>query len=439
MLPKLRSKLPGEKLNKMSAFTEKVRLISADSVLKRRVFITLGILVLTRVLASVPIPGIDALRLQSLFEGSQFLSLLNMFSGGGLANLSIVMLGVGPYITASIVMQLMTVMVPKLKAMYQEEGEAGRRRFAQYSRLLTIPLAFIQGYAFIVLLQRQGILPSLTLGGLLIDVLVIVAGSVLLMWLGELISEFGAGNGVSLIIFAGIIATMPATVSQLLFTFDPSLLPIYVTGLAVALLVIFGVVVINEAERPIPITYAKQVRGNRTYGGVSTYLPLRLNQAGVIPIIFALSILLFPQMILEFLANSNTASVREVASSVLSMFTNMWVYASAYFVLVFLFTYFYTAVTFDPDSVASNLHKSGAFIPGVRPGQSTSEYIAKILTRLTLVGAVFLGFIAVLPLILQSLTGIQALAIGGTALLIVVSVVIDLVKKIDAQVSVREY
>lgn len=423
----------------MSVFTEKVSLILSDSTLKRRILITLGILVLTRVLASIPIPGIDALRLQSLFEGSQFLSLLNIFSGGGLASLSIVMLGVGPYITASIVMQLLTVMSPKLKALYQEEGEAGRKRFAQYSRLLTVPLAFIQGYAFIMLLQGQGILPQLSLSALLLDVLVIVAGSVLLMWLGELISEFGAGNGVSLIIFAGIIATMPATVSQLLFTFEPSLLPIYVTGLAVALLVIFGVVVVNEAERPIPITYAKQVRGNRTYGGVSTYLPLRLNQAGVIPIIFALSILLFPQMILEFLSTSSISAVGGASVTLLGFFTNPWIYASTYFILVFLFTYFYTAVTFDPDSVATNLQKSGAFIPGVRPGTPTADYITRILTRLTLVGATFLGFIAVLPLILQSLTGIQALAIGGTALLIVVSVVIDLVKKVDAQVSVREY
>jgi preprotein translocase subunit SecY len=423
----------------MSVFTEKVRLIFGDRTLKNRILMTLGILLLTRVLASIPIPGIDALRLQSLFEGSQFLSLLNIFSGGGLANLSIVMLGVGPYITASIVMQLMTVMVPKLKALQQEEGEVGRKRFAQYSRMLTVPLAFIQGYAFIMLLQSQGILPPLSLGVMLMDILVIVAGSMLLMWLGELISEFGVGNGISLIIFAGIVATMPATISQLIFTFEPSLLPIYVTGLAVALLVIFGVVVVNEAERPIPITYAKQVRGNRTYGGLTTYLPLRLNQAGVIPIIFALSILLFPQMILEFLSNANIGAVRDASVFILSILGNTWIYASLYFVLVFLFTYFYTAVTFDPDSVATNLQKSGAFIPGVRPGHPTADYITRILTRLTLVGATFLGSIAVLPLILQSLTGIQALAIGGTALLIVVSVVIDLVKKIDAQVSVREY
>ena len=423
----------------MSKITEKLKLIFSDESLRKRILFVFGILALSRLLAIIPIPGIDAMRLQSLFAGSEFLNLINIFSGGGLSNLSIIMLGVGPYISASIIMQLMTVMIPKLKAMYQEEGEAGRRRFAQYSRLLTIPLAIVQGYAFIKLLQGQGVLPPLSLDILIVDILVIVAGSILLMWLGELITEFGIGNGVSLIIFAGIVSQLPTTVSQLIFTFDVSQLPIYLVGLVVALIVIFGVVVVTEAERPIPITYAKQVRGERTYGGLSTYLPLRVNQAGVIPIIFALSILLFPQMIFQFLSQSAVTMVASVSDFILSLLTNNWFYTSAYFVLVVLFTYFYTAVTFDPDSISTNLQKSGAFISGVRPGEATAEYISRIITRLTLVGALFLGVIAILPLVLRSLTGIQALAIGGTALLIVVSVVIDLIKKIDAQVSAREY
>ncbi|MDP3763077.1 MAG: preprotein translocase subunit SecY [bacterium] len=423
----------------MSKFSEKLKLIFGDKSLRGRILFVLGILAVSRLLAVIPIPGIDTLRLQNLFAGSEFLNLLNLFSGGGLSNLSIVMLGVGPYITGSIIMQLMTVMVPKLKALYQEEGEAGRRRFAQYSRLLTVPLAIVQGYAFIKLLQGQNILPPLALYVFLVDILVIVAGSVLLMWLGELITEFGVGNGVSLIIFAGIVSQLPTTVSQLVFTFDPAQLPIYLIGLIIVLLVILGVVIVTEAERPIPITYAKQVRGAKSYGGLSTYLPLRVNQAGVIPIIFALSILLFPQMIFQFLSQSSVAVIASISGFALTMLSNTWFYTSAYFVLVFLFTYFYTAVTFDPDSIATNLQKSGAFVPGVRPGEATSEYISRVLTRLTLIGALFLGVIAVLPLILRSLTGIQALSIGGTALLIVVSVVIDLVKKIDAQVSVREY
>ena len=423
----------------MNQFFDKVRLVFSDETLRRRILVVLGLLIITRALAIIPIPGIDALRLESLLSGSEFLNLLNLFSGGGLSNLSIVMLGVGPYITASIIMQLMTIMSPSIKAMHQEEGEAGRRRFAQYTRLLTVPLAIIQGYAFIKLLQGQGVLPPLPFNTLVIDIIIIVAGSMLLTWIGELISEFGIGNGVSLIIFAGIVSTLPGMASQLLFTYDPSQLPIYLAGLVISLLVIWGVVVVTEAERPIPITYAKQVRGGRTFGGVSTYLPLRINQAGVIPIIFALSILLFPQMIFQFLTQSTIAGVASFASSALALLSNNWFYTSVYFVLVVLFTYFYTAVTFDPDNVSTNLQKSGAFISGVRPGLSTADYISRVLTRLTLVGALFLGLIAILPLILRSVTGIQSLAIGGTGLLIVVSVIIDLIKKIDAQVSAREY
>ena len=423
----------------MSKFFEKLRLIFADNTLRKRIGFVALFLIITRVLALIPIPGIDTLRLESLLSGSEFLNLLNLFSGGGLANLSIVMLGVGPYITASIIMQLMTVMSPKIKAMTQEEGEAGRKRFSQYSRMLSVPLAFIQGYAFIKLLQGQGVLPQLSLGTIALDLVIIVAGSLLLMWIGELISEFGIGNGVSLIIFAGIVTQLPAAISQLIFTYDVSQLPIYLAGLVVTLLVIFGVVYVTEAERPIPVTYSKQVRGGRTYGGVSTYLPLRVNQAGVIPIIFALSILLFPQMIFQYLAQSSVAILASVSTTALALLANNWFYTAAYFVLVVLFTYFYTAVTFDPDQISTNLQKSGAFIPGVRPGLSTADYLSRVLTRLTLVGALFLGVIAILPLVLRSITGIQSLAIGGTALLIVVSVVIDLVKKVDAQLSAKEY
>jgi preprotein translocase subunit SecY len=423
----------------MSQLFTKIGLVFGDPTLRKRIFFVLGVLIITRILAIIPIPGIDTLRLESYFASNEFLSVLNLFSGGGLETLSIVMLGVGPYITGSIIMQLLSMMIPQLKALYQEEGDAGRKRFAQYSRMLTVPLALIQGYAFIRLLQGQGVLGPLSFSELALDLIIIVAGSMLLMWLGELISEFGIGNGVSLIIFAGIVSKLPSTIGQLAFTFDPSQIPIYIASAAAILLVILGVVVVTEAERPIPVTYAKQVRGGTTYGGMSTYLPLRINQAGVIPIIFALSILMFPQMILQFLTSAKVEAVQSVSRTLLNILNNQWFYAIAYFILVVLFTYFYTAVTFDPDQTATNLQKNGAFIPGVRPGLSTADYISRILTRLTLVGALFLGFIAVLPLIIRGLTGIQSLAIGGTALLIVVSVVIDLVKKVDAQVSVREY
>lgn len=420
-------------------FLSKLSLIVRDGTLRKRILFVVAALVLFRVLAAIPIPGIDITQLEAFFTNNQFLGLLNVFSGGGLANLSIVMLGVGPYITASIIMQLLTIMSPKLKALYQEEGEAGRARFSQYSRLLTLPLALVQGFSFYILLQRQGIVADVDLFNTLTNVFIIAAGSILLMWIGELISEFGIGNGVSLIIFAGIVASLPSTVSQLIFAFDISQLPLYLGFILVGILITAGVVVVTEAERPIPITYARRVRGMKVYGGLSTYLPLRVNQAGVIPIIFALSFLLFPQMVFGFLSQLNIAYVSAAATAIVNGLSNQLLYGSLYFLLVFLFTYFYTAVTFDPEQTSKNLQKSGAFIPGVRPGGRTSEYLGKILTRLTLVGALFLGIIAVLPLGMQALTGITALAIGGTALLIAVSVVLDLVKKVDAQISMREY
>lgn len=408
--------------------------------LRRRILFTLVGLALFRLLASVPIPGINTFELARFLSNNQLFGLINVFSGGGLSNLSIVMLGVGPYITASIIMQLSTFVSDRLKRMYQEEGDAGRKKFSQYSRILSIPLAVLQAIPFLILLQKQGVIGEMSTFTLAINVIVITAGSVLLMWLGELITEFGIGNGVSLIIFSGIVASIPSTLAQTLYSFDQSQIPMYLAFLALALFTIYAVVFITEAERPIPVTYAKRMRGNKVYGGVSTYLPLRLNQAGVIPIIFALSLLLFPQMILNFLSSSvSNPTFLTLIQKTLALLANNWVYAGLYFVLVFLFTYFYTAVTFDPKQISENLQKNGAFIPGVRPGVSTAEHIGKVVTRITLVGALFLGLIAVLPLIIRALSGIQSLAIGGTALLIVVSVVIDLVKKVDAQIAMREY
>jgi preprotein translocase subunit SecY len=421
------------------AFLRKSRLIIEDEILRTRILFVLGALVVFRLLAAIPIPGIDAAQLSSFLNNNQFLGLLNVFSGGGFSNLSIVMLGVGPYITASIVMQLMTILIPKLKEMYQEEGDAGRMRFMQYSRYLTIPLAFIQGFGFLLLLRQNGILPELTLLSTVTNVLVVAAGSMLLMWIGEIITEYGVGNGVSLLIFAGIVSRLPRDISQFIFSFDPAQLPAYLAFAAAGAAIIAGVVFISEAERPIPVTYARRVRGMKVLGGISTYLPLRVNQAGVIPIIFALSILLFPQMIATFLSKSAIAAVAAAASAVVSALANQWVYGISYFFLVFVFTYFYTAITFEPHQVAKNLQKNGAFIPGVRPGEMTAEYLGNIITRITLVGALFLGSLAVLPLILRGITGITAITIGGTALLIVVSVVLDIVKKVDAQTSIREY
>ncbi|HMP67507.1 MAG TPA: preprotein translocase subunit SecY [Candidatus Paceibacterota bacterium] len=423
----------------LSSFFNKIKLIIKDKNLSKKILFVLGALVVFRLFASIPIPGIDQFALRSFLDNNQFFGLLDIFSGGGLSGLSIVMLGVSPYITSSIIMQLSTIMSPKLKALYHENGEAGRKKFMQYSRLLTLPIAVIQAFGFLMLLQQQGIVYELSSLQLITNIITITAGSMLLMFVGELITEFGIGNGVSLIIFSGIVAGLPTALQQTIFAFDVSMIPTYVAFVVIGLAIILGVVVITESERPIPITYAKQIRGNRQYGGVSTYLPLRVNMAGVIPIIFALSILLLPQMITNFLSASSNATVQAVSLAVNNFLTNQLFYGITYFLLVFLFTYFYTAVTFDPNSIATNLQKSGAFIPGVRPGESTSLHIGHVLTRITFVGASFLGIIAVLPIIAQSISGITSLTIGGTALLIAVSVVIDLIKKIDSQISMKEY
>ena len=423
----------------METVWNKIRAIFTDKALRNRVLFVLGALVLFRLLSIIPVPGIDHAKLQTFINNNQFLGVLNVFSGGGLSKLSILMLGVGPYITSSIIMQLLTIMSPKLKALYQEDGEIGRKKFTQWSRVITVPLALIQGFSLLMLLSRQGIIVDTSAFSFISNLAIITAGAMLIMWIGELVSEFGIGNGMSLLIFAGIVANIPTEISQFLFTFNVANLPLYILFVAIGALIIAGVVVVTEAERPIPVTYAKQVRGERVAGGTQTYLPLRVNQAGVIPIIFALSILLFPQLIGNFLANSSHAVLLSISKALLWFVANTWLYSLFYFIFVFLFTYFYTAVTFDPDQLASNLQKNGAFIPGIRPGDATRDYIAKVLNRITMMGAVFLGLIAVFPLIMRAVTGITAFAIGGTALLIVVSVVLDLIKKVEAQLSMREY
>jgi preprotein translocase subunit SecY len=421
----------------MSHFLRKLKIAFTEPAIRNRILFVLGALVVFRLLAAIPIPGVDRIVLEQFFASNEFLGLLNIFSGGGLANLSIVMLGVGPFITASIIMQLMTVMSSRMKDLYSNEGEAGRAKFTQYSRMLSLPLAVLQGFGFLTLLQSQGVLVGLTPFMFAVNVILVTAGAVLLMWIGELVTEYGIGNGVSIIIFAGIVASLPTTVSQLMFSYDPTQLPLFIGFGALALFVIYAVVFMTEAERPVPITNAKQGRGAATYGSSASYLPLRLNQAGVIPIIFALSILMFPQMILNILSAFEFPWVATANEKITVFMNDAVLYGAVYFVLVFLFTFFYTAVTFDPDAISKNLQRSGSFIPGIRPGDHTSEYLGRLITRLTLVGASFLAVIAVLPVGLQVVTGIAALAIGGTAVLIVVQVVLDLIRRVDAQVSMR--
>jgi len=406
-------------------------------VLRNRILFLLGALVVFRMLAAVPIPGVDHVALAQFFSNNQFLGLLSVFSGGGFSYLSLVMLGVGPYITASIIMQLATVVFPQVKAMYSEEGEAGRAKFVTISRVITIPLSILQGVAFLSLLENQGIVSTATSFEFAVNVFLIAAGSMLLMWIGELITEFGIGNGVSLIIFAGIVSTLPSALSQALFAATAANIPAYIAFVVIALIVIFLVVMVSEAERSIPINYARASRGQITTG--PTYLPIRLLQAGVIPIIFALSLLLLPQMLLTALTSIGIHGLQAVTTGYTAFAANPFAYGAAYFILVVMFTYFYTSITFEPHRVAENLQKSGAFIPGVRPGRETENYIAKVVNRITLPGAIFLGLVAVTPFIIQGITGISAILIGGTALLIAVTVVLDLIRKIDAQASLREY
>jgi len=406
-----------------------------------------GLLAVFRLAAALPVPGVPRESLESLFAGNQLFGLLDIFSGGGLSNLSIVMLGVGPYITASIVMQLMTMIVPRLEEMQKEEGEAGRMKINQWTRFLTVPLSALQGFAFLNLLQRGGLSGAsaatsgiqFTPWELVVTLIAITAGTVFLMWLGELISEQGIGNGISLLIFVGIISRLPQVTAQILSTWTPDQLITYGSFLVASLVVIAGVVFITEGQRNIPVSYAKQMRGNRLLGGASTHLPLRVNQAGVMPIIFALSIMLFPGVVANFFVTADNAVVSAAANWVVNIFQDQRFYGGLYFVLVVAFTYFYTSITFDPQQIAENVQKQGGFIPGIRPGRRTTEYLRFVVNRITLTGAIFLGLIAVLPLIVQGITGLSTLTIGGTALLIVVSVVLETMKQIESQLTMSEY
>lgn len=418
---------------------EKITQIFKVKELRNKILFIVAILVIFRLIATIPIPGVNQDQLKSFFDNNQFFGLLNLFSGGGLSSISIVMLGVGPYITSSIIMQLLTMIFPRLEQIYKEEGEAGRQKFNQWTRWATVPLAAMQTFGMISLLRSQNILGQISGFETFSIITVAVAGTILLMWLGELITEKKIGNGVSIIIFAGIVAGLPSSMSQISSTFDSSQLFTYLMLLAVVIAAIAGVVTITEGQRNIPVSYAKRIRGNKMYGGSSTHLPLRVNQAGVIPIIFAMSIMLFPGMIANFLATASNGTVASIAKSVGAIFQNQAFYGSAYFILVVAFTYFYTAVVFDPHKISESLQKQGGYIPGIRPGKNTAEYLYRIINRITLSGALFLGAIAVLPFIIQGFTDMKSISIGGTGLLIVVSVVIETVKQIEGQLVMRDY
>ncbi|MBI2506520.1 MAG: preprotein translocase subunit SecY [Candidatus Colwellbacteria bacterium] len=341
--------------------------------LRRKVFIIAVVLVFFRLLANIPVPGVNAEALRQLFSSSQLLGFLNLFSGGALSNLSIVMLGLGPYITAIIIMQLLTMVFPKLKAIYYQEGERGRAKFYRYSRYLTVPLSAMQGFGFLKLLISQGVLAPLAPIAMFANVLVIVAGSMILVWLGELITEQKLGNGVSILIFAGIVASFPLILRNVFLSYDPSNLPTYISFVVLALIVIVAIVFVNEGERKVPVSYAKRIRGNKLYGGVASYLPLRVGQAGVIPIIFAISLLLFPQFLAQVVSAFSTELGTTLNNLAANFLNNQLIYGLIYFFLVFLFTYFYVSVTFDPNEISQSLHRSGGFVAGIRPGKPTAE------------------------------------------------------------------
>jgi len=418
---------------------ETLRKIYTHKDLRNKILYVLGILVLFRILAHIPVPGIRVEELRSFFERNQLFGMLDLFSGGALRNFSIVMMGVGPYITSSIIFQLLTMIIPSLEAL-QKEGEYGRQKINYYTRLATVPLAFMQSYAMISLLKAQNVLGTLSIFQLLTILITMTAGTILLMWLGELISEKGIGNGVSLIITLGIIGGIPTSLQQTLLVMNTGtivgliifgVLGLFVTGLIVAF---------NEAERQVPVTYARRIRGHKTYGGVETHLPIKVNVGGVIPIIFALSMMIFPGIIAKFFEQAKSEQIAHIAKFIGNLFQqNSISYGIIYFILVVLFTYFYASVVFKPDQIAENLQKQGGFVPGLRPGKETADYLNMILYRITFVGAMFLGLVAVLPFIVQSLTNVQTLVLGGTGLLIVVSVIIDTIRQIKAQLVMRTY
>lgn len=407
--------------------------------LRNKILFIFGLLVVYRIFANIPLPGVDVLELQRLFENNAFLGLLNIFSGGGLSNISIVLLGVAPYITASIIMQLLTTIVPSLERISKEEGEKGRQKFNMWTRWITLPLAALQSFSMLSLLRSQNILGDVTPFNMAVIVISATAGTIFLMWLGELITEKGLGNGVSVIIFAGIISGLPSGASRFVSVWDPSQIFTYILFALMAAVTIAGVIFINEGQRTIPVAYAKRARGGQVYGGSTTHLPLRVNQAGVIPIIFAVSLILIPTMVTNFFTQSNNAKIASFAVTASAWLQDQWVYGILYFILIVLFTYFYIAVVFDPVKIAENLQKQGGYIPGIRPGQTTAQYLYHIINRITLAGAFFLGIIAVLPFIAQGITGVQALSIGGVSVLIVVSVVLETVKHIRSQLSMRSY
>ena len=423
----------------MKEITDKLKLLFRDPQLKRKTIFTIFIFLVFRIFAFLPVPAIDLQKLRTLFGQNQFLSLLDIFSGGTLINFSVMALGLNPYINASIILQLLTAIFPKLEQL-SKEGDYGRYKINQYTRFLTVPLTIVQAVGIFVLLKNQKIMGALSPIEFFSFIFTIVAGTFILVWFGELISEFGLGNGISLLIFAGIVGRIPVVLGRTLTIVNQELIFNILIFIVLAVFVIGAIVFINEAVRKIPVYYAKRIRGNRVYQGATNYLPLKLNQAGVIPIIFAVSFVLFPQLVGNFLLYAKNPLVSKSASFLVKLFNpSGFFYNFFYFILVIGFTYFYTVIVFNPQKISEEVQKHGGFIPGIRPGVATKQYLEKILYRITSVGAIFLGMIAVLPAIVSKITNISGLVIGGTGILIVVSVILETFKTVEAQLVMKSY
>lgn len=404
--------------------------------LRKKILVTALALIVFRIAAHIPAAGIDRDSLSALFLGSPLLSLLDVFSGGTLANFSIMALGLNPYINASIILQILGYVVPQLEEL-QKEGEYGQEKINQYTRFLTVPLAIMQSFGMYALLKSQSIIGNLAVLDLIFLCLTMTAGTMLAVWLGDIITEYAFKSGISFLIFVGIISRLPITLGQTISTFDNKDTLKFIIFALVALSVMALIIFVNEAIRQIPISYAKATRGLKQ---AQSYLPLRLNQAGVIPIIFAVSLVLMPSMISQFLGTSNNPTLVNIMTAIQRFFSPASVsYNITYFLLVVGFTFFYTSVVFNPEKIAENLQKSGGFIPGIRPGISTIKYLTFVLNRITVVGAVFLGLIAVLPSLIQGGIGVSNLAIGGTGVLIVISVVLEIIREIEGDLLMSKY
>jgi preprotein translocase subunit SecY len=423
------------------SFSTKIKQIFKIKDLRNGILFIFGAMIVFRILAHIPLPGINAEALKSYFGSNQMLGMLNIFSGGGMENFSVVMMGIGPYITASIIIQLLSIIIPRLEEISKEPG--GQEKKTMYTRYLTVPLAALQSFGMIKLLQNANtsvpILGYLDWKQTLIIILTVTAGTMFLVWLGELITEKNLGNGISIMILAGIVTGIPSKIQQIFVTYNPTQIRNLILFVIISIITIVAIIMITEGRRKIPVSYARQTSTGRAGNSVVSHLPIPINMAGMIPIIFSISIIMFPQTIAQFFIRSSNDMVANIATKTIEIMSDKLIYGVLYFILVFAFTYFYTYIVFHPDQMAENLQRQGGFIPGIRPGKHTQDYLSFVTNRILFPGALFLAIIATMPLMMQKVTNDPNLAISGASMLIVVGVIIEIVSKIDSQLTMRDY